>query len=250
MNILILGSGGREHALAWKLAASPLTNRLYCAARQCRHRPRRPNASPWIITAIIRPLLRSVRPKRSTSSWWGRKSRWWPALSMISKPQGIKAFGPSRACGPARRLQGFHQGPLSRQQDPGRPPTNALPAAAPATEYVRRTGAPVVIKADGLAAGKGVVVATTIAEAEAAIDMMFGGALAEAGASVVVEEFLTGEEASFFVLWRWRQRGGRSPPPRTTSAHSIGDRGPKHRRYGRLLAGPGDDAGDRTARSR
>src|SRR5262249_21371845 len=98
-------------------------------------------------------------------------------------------------------------------------------AAAPAKAYVRRAGAPIVIKADGLAAGKGVVVATTIAEADGAIDTMFGGGLGEAGATVVVEEFLTGEEASFFVLCD----GDSVVPLATAQDHKRafdGDRGP------------------------
>src|SRR5262249_42221402 len=98
-------------------------------------------------------------------------------------------------------------------------------AAAPAKEYVQRVGVPVVIKADGLAAGKGVVVATTFADADAAIDMMFSGALGEAGTAVVVEEFLTGEEASFFVL----SDGENVVPLPTAQDHKRafdGDRGP------------------------
>ncbi len=112
---------------------------------------------------------------------------------------GIKAFGPSRV---AARLEGSKSftKDLCRANKIPTAAYERFTAAAPAKDYARRTGAPVVIKADGLAAGKGVVVATTLAEAEAAIDMMFGGALGEAGATIVVEEFLAGEEASFFVL--------------------------------------------------
>src|SRR5204862_5343904 len=112
---------------------------------------------------------------------------------------GIKAFGPSKA---AARLEG------SKSFAKDLCKANSIPtaayerftAAAPAKAYVRAQGAPIVVKADGLAAGKGVVVAQTTAEAEAAIDMMFGGSLGDAGTEVVVEEFLSGEEASFFAL--------------------------------------------------
>ncbi len=97
-----------------------------------------------------------------------------------------------------------------------------MPAAALA--YVRAQGAPIVVKADGLAAGKGVVVAMTGDEAEAAIDMMFGGAFGAAGAEVVIEEFLDGGEASFFCAVRRRDTRCRSPPRRTTSASSTATR--------------------------
>ena len=104
-------------------------------------------------------------------------------------------------------------------------------------------GAPIVVKADGLAAGKGVVVAETLAEAEAAIDMMFGGGLGAAGAEVVVEEFLVGEEASFFALCD----GETAIPLASAQDHKrVGRRrhGSEHRRHGRLFARAGDDAGD------
>src|SRR5467141_8784 len=197
MNILILGSGGRVHALAWNLAASPLTNRLYCAPgnagiaqeAECVAMDNgdhqavvafcKAQAIDFVIVGPEIPLVAGIVDDLEAA--------------------GIKAFGPSRAAARLEGSKGFTKDVCRANKIPTAAYERCT-AAAPATEYVRRTGAPVVIKADGLAAGKGVVVATTIAEAEAAIDMMFGGALAEAGASVVVEEFLTGEEASFFVL--------------------------------------------------
>jgi len=112
---------------------------------------------------------------------------------------GVKAFGPTRA---AARLEGSKGFTKDLCRDNGIPTAayERFDAAGPAKDYVRRIGAPIVVKADGLAAGKGVVVAQTIAEAEAAIDMMFDGGLGAAGAEVVIEEFLVGEEASFFAL--------------------------------------------------
>ena len=112
---------------------------------------------------------------------------------------GIKAFGPSKAAARLEGSKGFTKD-LCKANDIPTAAYERFSAAAPAKEYARAQGAPIVIKADGLAAGKGVVVAQTLAEAEAAIDMMFGGGLGDAGAEVVVEEFLTGEEASFFAL--------------------------------------------------
>jgi len=111
----------------------------------------------------------------------------------------IKPFGPSRAAARLEGSKGFTKD-LCRANNIPTAAYERFSAATPAKEYVRLMGVPVVVKADGLAAGKGVVVATTLAEANAAIDMMFGGALGDAGATVVIEEFLAGEEASFFVL--------------------------------------------------
>ena len=197
MNILLLGSGGREHALAWKMAASPLTDRLVCApgnagiAREAEcvaldladHAAVigfcRANAIDIVVVGPEGPLCAGIVDDLETA--------------------GIKAFGPSRAAAQLEGSKGFTKD-LCRSN---RIPTAAYErfrAAEPAKAYVRARGAPIVIKADGLAAGKGVIVAQNLDEAEAAIDMMLGGGLGDAGAEVVVEEFLDGEEASFFAL--------------------------------------------------
>ena len=197
MNILLLGSGGREHALAWKMAASPLTDRLVCApgnagiAREAEcvaldladHAAVigfcRANAIDFVVVGPEGPLCAGIVDDLETA--------------------GIKAFGPSRAAAQLEGSKGFTKD-LCRSN---RIPTAAYErfrAAEPAKAYVRARGAPIVIKADGLAAGKGVIVAQNLDEAEAAIDMLLGGGLGDAGAEVVVEEFLDGEEASFFAL--------------------------------------------------
>ena len=197
MNILLLGSGGREHALAWKMAASPLTDRLVCApgnagiAREAEcvaldiadHAAVigfcRANAIDFVVVGPEGPLCAGIVDDLEAA--------------------GIKAFGPSRAAAQLEGSKGFTKD-LCRSN---RIPTAAYErfrAAEPAKAYVRARGAPIVIKADGLAAGKGVIVAQNLAEAEAAIDMMLGGGLGDAGAELVVEEFLDGEEASFFAL--------------------------------------------------
>jgi len=197
MNILLLGSGGREHALAWKMAASPLTDRLVCApgnagiAREAEcvaldladHAAVigfcRANAIDFVVVGPEGPLCAGIVDDLETA--------------------GIKAFGPSRVAAQLEGSKGFTKD-LCRSN---RIPTAAYErfrAAEPAKAYVRARGAPIVIKADGLAAGKGVIAAQNLAEAEAAIDMMLGGGLGDAGAEVVVEEFLDGEEASFFAL--------------------------------------------------
>ena len=197
MNILLLGSGGREHALAWKMAASPLTDRLVCApgnagiAREAEcvaldladHAAVigfcRANAIDFVVVGPEGPLCAGIVDDLEIA--------------------GIKAFGPSRAAAQLEGSKGFTKD-LCRSN---RIPTAAYErfrAAEPAKAYVRARGAPIVIKADGLAAGKGVIVAQNLDEAEAAIDMMLDGGLGDAGAEVVVEEFLDGEEASFFAL--------------------------------------------------
>jgi phosphoribosylamine---glycine ligase len=197
MNILLLGSGGREHALAWKIAASPLVDRLYCApgnagiAREaecvafdladhagliafCKQ-----NHIDFVVVGPEAPLVAGVVDDLEAA--------------------GIKAFGPSKAAARLEGSKGFTKD-LCRANDIPTAAYERFTSPAPAKAYVRAKGAPIVIKADGLAAGKGVVVAETLDEAEAAIDMIFGGELGEAGAELVVEEFLRGEEASFFVL--------------------------------------------------
>jgi phosphoribosylamine--glycine ligase len=197
MNILLLGSGGREHALAWKMAASPLTDRIYCApgnagiAREAECVP--------LDTADHAAVIAFCKANKIHLVVVGPEAPLCAGIVDDLEAAGIKAFGPSKA---AARLEGSKAftKDLCRANDI---PTAAYerftdPQAAKA--YVRRQGAPIVIKADGLAAGKGVVVAETLAQAEAAVDMMFDGGLGAAGTEVVVEEFLTGEEASFFAL--------------------------------------------------
>jgi phosphoribosylamine---glycine ligase len=197
MNILLLGSGGREHALAWKMTASPLTDRLACApgnagiAREAEcvaldiadHAAVigfcRANAIDFVVVGPEGPLCAGIVDDLEAA--------------------GIKAFGPSRAAAQLEGSKGFTKD-LCRSN---RIPTAAYErfrAAGPAKAYVRARGAPIVVKADGLAAGKGVIVAQNLGEAEAAIDMMLGGSLGSAATELVVEELLAGEEASFFAL--------------------------------------------------
>jgi phosphoribosylamine---glycine ligase len=197
MNILLLGSGGREHALAWKMAASPLTDRLYCAPgnagiaqeAECIALDIADHAAVIAFCGTQNIDLVVVGPEAPLCA----------GIVDELEAAGIKAFGPSRA---AARLEGSKGFTKDLCRD------NAIPTAAyerfrapePAKAYIRARGAPIVVKADGLAAGKGVVVAQNVKEAAAAIDMMFGGGLGEAGGEVVIEEFLDGEEASFFAL--------------------------------------------------
>ncbi|MPZ37053.1 MAG: phosphoribosylamine--glycine ligase [Rhizobiales bacterium] len=197
MNILLIGSGGREHALAWKIAASPLVERLYCTpgnagiARECELVALDPGDHAAVIAFCHthRVDLVVVGPEAPMAA----------GIVDDLAAAGIKAFGARRAAAQLETSKGFTKD-LCRKYGIPTAGYERFAAAAPAKAYVRSKGAPIVVKADGLAAGKGVVVAQNVAEAEAAIDMMFGGGLGEAGAEVVIEEFLEGEEASFFAL--------------------------------------------------
>src|SRR4051812_40910685 len=222
MNVLLLGSGGREHALAWKIAASPLLTKLWCApgnagiSREaecvalditdhtevigfCRD-----HAVDFVVVGPDAPIAAGIVDDLNAA--------------------GFKAFGPTRAAGQLESSKSFTKA-LCR--------ANKIPTAAyehftdadKAKTYIRKRGAPIVVKADGLAAGKGVVVAMTEAEALAAVDMMFGGGFGDAGAEVVIEEFMEGEEASFFALCD----GEHALPLATAQDHKRafdGDKGP------------------------
>src|SRR6202035_5062535 len=197
MNIFILGSGGREHALAWKIAASPLVERLYCApgnagiAQECE-----------LVALDLSDhagVIGFCRANRIGLVVVGPEAPLCAGIVDDLTAAGIKAFGPRKAAAQLEGSKGFTKDLCS---------ANAIPtaryqrfdAALPAKAHVRAQGAPIVVKADGLAAGKGVIIAQTTEEADAAIDMMFAGGLGAAGAEVVIEEFLEGEEASFFAL--------------------------------------------------
>jgi phosphoribosylamine--glycine ligase len=197
MNILLIGSGGREHALAWKIAASPLVERLFCApgnagiARDCELVALDPGDHAAVIgfCRANQVDLVVVGPEAPMAA----------GIVDDLAAAGIKAFGARAAAAQLEASKGFTKD-LCRKYGIPTAAYERFSAPDPAKAYVRAKGAPIVVKADGLAAGKGVVVAQTLAEAEAAIDMMFGGGLGAAGAEVVVEEFLDGEEASFFAL--------------------------------------------------
>jgi phosphoribosylamine--glycine ligase len=197
MNILLLGSGGREHALAWKIAASPLVDRLYCAPGNAGIA--REAECVALDLADHAGLIAFCKQNHIDFVVVGPEAPLVAGVVDDLEAAGIKAFGPSKAAARLEGSKGFTKD-LCRANDIPTAAYERFTSAAPAKAYVRARGAPIVIKADGLAAGKGVVVAETLDEAEAAVDMIFGGELGEAGAELVVEEFLRGEEASFFVL--------------------------------------------------
>ena len=198
MNILVIGSGGREHALAWAIAGSPLAD-ASIARRAMPASPRTPNAC-----RSRRPIPPassiSAAAAGSISSSSGRRRRSSPELVDALEAAGIAAFGPSAAAAALEGSKAFMKDLCAREGIPTAAYRRFRDAAA-AKAYIAAHGAPVVVKADGLAAGKGVVVAATIAEANAAVDAALGqGRFGAAGAEIVVEDFLAGEEASFFAL--------------------------------------------------
>ncbi|MGB7078929.1 MAG: phosphoribosylamine--glycine ligase [Xanthobacteraceae bacterium] len=238
MNILLLGSGGREHALAWKMAASPLTDRLYCApgnagiAQEAECVALDPADPAAVILFCESASIDFVVV--------GPEGPLCAGIVDALEAAGIKAFGPSRAAARLEGSKGFTKD-LCRANSIPTAAYERFMAAAAAKAYVQAQGAPIVVKADGLAAGKGVVVAQSVGEAEAAIDMMFGGTLGDAGAEVVVEEFLDGEEASFFALCD----GENAIPLTTAQDHKRaydGDKGPNTGGMGAYSPAPNIDA--------
>ena len=197
MNILILGSGGREHALAWKMAASPLADKLYCAPgnagiaqeAECVALDLADHAAVIAFCKTNNIDLVVVGPEMPLCA----------GIVDDLEAAGIKAFGPGKWAARLEGSKGFTKDLCKANKIPTAS-YERFKGAAAAKEYVRNKGAPIVVKADGLAAGKGVVVAETVAEAEAAIDMMFGGGLGQPAWEIVIEDCLVGEEASFFAL--------------------------------------------------
>ena len=197
MNILLIGSGGREHALAWKLAASPLLTKLWCAPGNAGIAQEAECVA--LDVADHAAVIKFCGDNKVDFVVVGPEAPLAAGIVDDLAAAGIKAFGPSKAAARLEGSKGFTKDICK---------ANSIPTAAyerfsdadKAKAYIRAQGAPIVIKADGLAAGKGVVVAMTLQEAEEAIDMMLGGGFGAAGAEAVVEEFMVGEEASFFVL--------------------------------------------------
>jgi phosphoribosylamine--glycine ligase len=222
MNILLIGSGGREHALAWAIAGSPSCKRLFIA-------PGNPGTAGCGLNVVVdvadhRAVIAFCRLNGIGLVVVGPEAPLVAGLVDDLAVAGIKAFGPRKA---AAQLEGSKAFTKDLCAEFGIPTAayRRFTDAEAAKAYIREQGAPIVVKADGLAAGKGVVVAATVGEAEAAVDTMLGGGLGAAGAEVVIEEFLEGEEASFFAL----SDGTHAIPFGTAQDHKRafdGDEGP------------------------
>ncbi len=197
MNILLIGSGGREHALAWAISASPLCDRLYIA-------PGNPGTAQCGENVVLdiadhRAVADFCRLQGAGLVVVGPEGPLVEGIVDDLAAAGIKAFGPSKA---AAQLEGSKAFTKELCAEFGIPTAGfaRFSDAAAAKAYVAQQGAPLVIKADGLAAGKGVVMAETAEQANEAIAMMFSGGLGAAGEEIVIEEWMIGEEASFFAL--------------------------------------------------
>ena len=197
MNILIIGSGGREHALAWKIAASPLTDKLYCAPGNAGIA--REAECVALDVSDHTAVVAFCKDKNIGLVVVGPEVPLCAGIVDDLEAAGIKAFGPTRWAARLEGSKGFTKD-LCKTNNIPTAAYQRFKGAAAAKDYVREHGAPIVVKADGLAAGKGVVVAQTVEEAEAAIDMMFDGGLGERAWEIVIEDCLIGEEASFFAL--------------------------------------------------
>jgi phosphoribosylamine--glycine ligase len=197
MRILVVGSGGREHALAWAIAASPLVDRVFCApgnagiAEDAECVPIAASDTAGLIAFCKEAAIDFVVV--------GPEAPLVAGLVDALEGAGIAAFGPSAAAAALEGSKGFMKDLCARENIPTAAYRRFTDGAA-AKAYIAAQGIPIVVKADGLAGGKGVVVAATLAEANEAVDAAFDGRFGAAGAEIVVEEFLAGEEASFFAL--------------------------------------------------
>ncbi|MEJ2646056.1 MAG: phosphoribosylamine--glycine ligase [Gammaproteobacteria bacterium] len=200
MNVLIIGGGGREHALAWKAAQSPLADCVYVAPGNAGTAGEAGVENVSIAAEDIAGLVAFAREKQVGLTIVGPEAPLVAGVVDAFRDAGLKCFGPSRAAAELEGSKAFSKDFLARHRIPTADYRTFTEVEA-ATDYIRRQGAPIVVKADGLAAGKGVVVALTEEEAIAAVqDMLAEGTFGAAGSQVVVEECLQGEEASFIVM--------------------------------------------------
>ncbi|MFF7707712.1 phosphoribosylamine--glycine ligase [Pseudomonas sp. NPDC007930] len=199
MKVLIIGSGGREHALAWKVAQDPRIEKVYVAPGNA-GTATEAKCENVAIDVLALEQLADFAAQNVQLTIVGPEAPLVAGVVDLFRQRGLDCFGPTAGAAQLEGSKAFTKDFLAR---------HAIPTAAyqnftevePALAYLREQGAPIVIKADGLAAGKGVIVAMTLAEAEAAVrDMLAGNAFGDAGSRVVIEEFLDGEEASFIVM--------------------------------------------------
>lgn len=200
MNILIIGNGGREHALAWKAAQSPLADKVYVAPGNAGTALESNLENVEISATDIPALVAFAQSHDIGLTIVGPEAPLVIGVVDAFQAAGLKIFGPSQAAAQLEGSKAFTKDFLARHNIPSAEYQN-FTEVEPALAYLRRKGAPIVIKADGLAAGKGVIVAMTLQEAEDAVqDMLAGNAFGDAGHRIVIEEFLEGEEASFIVM--------------------------------------------------
>lgn len=200
MKILIVGSGGREHALAWKVRKSPKATQVFVAPGNAGTALEPGISNVELAVDDIQGLLAFAQSKRIDLTIVGPEVPLVKGLVDAFSAAGLACFGPKAAAAQLEGSKAFCKDFMARHQIPTAE-YQVFTDVAAAKDYIRLKGAPIVVKADGLAAGKGVIVAQTEAEALAAVeDMLSGNSFGEAGSRVVVEEFLEGEEASFIVM--------------------------------------------------
>jgi len=225
MRVLIIGGGGREHALAWKTAQSPRVEKVFVAPGNAGTALEDKVENIPIAADAVADLVGFARDNAVALTIVGPEAPLVAGVVDSFQAAGLRCFGPNRAAAQLEGSKAFAKDFLARHRIPTAAYQNFTDIEA-AVAYIREQGAPIVVKADGLAAGKGVILAQTEDEAIAAVrDMLAGNAFGEAGHRVVVEEFLQGEEASFIVMV-----DGRHILPMATSqdhkARDNGDRGP------------------------
>ena len=200
MNILIIGNGGREHALAWKVRQSPLVTKVFVAPGNAGTAQENGVENVAISATDVPALVEFAKASQIGLTIVGPEAPLVIGVVDAFRANGLKIFGPTQAAAQLEGSKAFTKDFLARHQIPTAEYQN-FTEVEPALAYLKEKGAPIVIKADGLAAGKGVIVAMTLVEAEEAVkDMLSGNAFGDAGSRVVIEEFLDGEEASFIVM--------------------------------------------------
>ena len=200
MKILIIGSGGREHALGWKVAQSPLVSQIFVAPGNAGTALETKLQNIDIAVTDIKGLVTFAKQQAIDLTIVGPEAPLVIGVVDAFRQEGLAIFGPTQAAAQLEGSKAFTKDFLARHKIPTAEYQN-FTEIEPAIAYLREKGAPIVIKADGLAAGKGVIVAMTLKEAEDAVrDMLAGNIFGEAGHRVVIEEFLDGEEASFIVM--------------------------------------------------
>ncbi len=200
MNILIIGNGGREHALAWKVAQDPRVQKIFIAPGNAGSATEAKCENVAIDVLAIDQLADFAEQNNVALTIVGPEAPLVAGVVDTFRLRNLDIYGPTAAAAQLEGSKAFTKDFLARHNIPTGRYAN-FTEVEPALAYLREQGAPIVIKADGLAAGKGVIVAMTLAEAEAAvIDMLAGNAFGDAGSRVVIEEFLDGEEASFIVM--------------------------------------------------
>ena len=225
MNVLIVGSGGREHALSWKVAQSPRVEKVFVAPGNA-GTARESGVSNVVIDVMDFAALAAFAKANAVGlTIIGPEAPLVGGIVDHFRAEGLRCFGPSQGAAQLEGSKAFTKDFLARHGIPTAE-YRTFTEIAPAEDYIRAKGAPIVVKADGLAAGKGVILADTVDQAIAAVhDMLAGNAFGAAGSRVVVEEFLRGEEASFIVMV-----DGQNVLPLATSqdhkARDDGDRGP------------------------